>query len=328
METINQKNQAYKKSKTPFRKDFYLTDGGLETTLVFKRNVVLNHFAAFELITTDEGIEELKNYFTPYLDLAAKLGLSFIADTPTWRANPDWAYKLGYSNNELDVINKNSVKLIRSITEKHKIAPSNILISGTVGPRGDGYIIGQAMTIAEAESYHFNQIMSLALADVDIVTAFTINYSEEAVGIVRAAKALRIPVVISFTLETDGRLPSGEPLRSAISKVDEHTNGYAEHFMINCVHPQHFSRILEEDGEWKNRIQAIRANASTKSHAELDESEFLDTGDKCLLANKYLAIKKILPNLKIVGGCCGTDHNHIEKILEAFIKNEPIDCNN
>ncbi|MGD8428008.1 MAG: homocysteine S-methyltransferase family protein [Balneolaceae bacterium] len=327
MKNENRKNQISEQNRDPFRRNFYLTDGGFETTLVFKEGITLNHFAAFELITSDTGRDLLKHYFTPYLDLAVKFGLPFIADTPTWRANPDWAYKLGYSNAELDAINKNSVKLIRSITEEHDIAPVDILISGTLGPRGDGYLPGQTMTVTEAESYHFNQIMSLAVADADFVTAFTINYSEEAIGIVRAAKTLRIPVIISFTLETDGNLPSGESLGSAITKVDEVTDGYAAHFMINCAHPKHFTKTLQKAGNWKNRLQAIRANASAKSHAELDQSLTLDSGDKCMLANEYLEIERILPNLKVAGGCCGTDHNHIAKICEVLSNKEPLNCN-
>lgn len=313
-------------TKNIFKHPFYLTDGGLETTLVFHRGIELNHFASFELLNDGQGRKVLRDCYLPYMDVAVKYNYSFVFETPTWRANPDWAYKLGYSTEELNAINRNAIQWGRSVIREHSIKAEKVLVSGNIGPRGDGYRVENAMTPAEAKTYHRSQVKSFALADADVVSAFTLNYTDEAIGIVMAAKEFNIPVVISFTVETDGNLPDGETLKEAIEKTDEATNGYATFFMINCAHPEHFSHVFGEKGGWVDRIGAIRANASIKSHAELDESETLDTGDKCLLAAGYHQLKHMLPNLCVVGGCCGTDHTHIEKICEVLYHDSPEVC--
>lgn len=302
-----------------FQNGFYLADGGLETTLIYHQGLELKHFAAFELITDEQGREEMAKYYMPYLDLAEKEGLNFILETPTWRANPDWAYKLGYSNDELNAINRNAVTFLRSLMASHAIDPSRVVLSGCVGPRGDGYIAGDTMTPEEAKAYHFEQIQAFALADADITSAITMTYSDEALGIALAAKELHIPAVISFTVETDGRLPSGESLKSAIKKVETGSDRYPEHYMINCAHPEHFLHVLEQEGDWKSRIRGIRANASTKSHAELDASDSLDTGNKTRLTEGYRKLHSLLPNLKVLGGCCGTDHTHLQMICKGIV---------
>ena len=322
-----QKNNSHSNQKDGIFGNFnYLTDAGLESFLVFHRGVELNHFAAFELLNDEKGLQELRDYYVHYLDLAVQYDYHFVAETPTWRANPDWGFKLGYSQKELDSINRNSVRFMRSLVNEHPISSEKALISGNIGPRGDGYVVDSKMTPAESKAYHSKQINTLALADADCVSAFTLNYSEEAIGIIQAAKEVNIPVVISFTTETDGKLPSGESLKDAIEKTDHATDGFTEFFMINCAHPEHFKHVFDENTDWMKRIGAIRANASLKSHAELDESDTLDSGDQCRLANGYLELKQLLPNLQVIGGCCGTDHSHMAKVCEVLFKNEPEVC--
>jgi homocysteine S-methyltransferase len=126
-------------------------------------------------------------------------------------------------------------------------------------------------------------------------------------------------VVISFTVETDGRLPSGQALHQAIKQVDAETAGAAAYFMVNCAHPTHFADALEDVGPSVDRIRGLRANASAKSHAELDEAEELDEGDPVELAQHYLDLAPQLRNLTVVGGCCGTDHRHIAAICAAWV---------
>lgn len=310
-------------NRNVFKHKFYLTDGGLETTLFFHRGIELNHFAAFELLNDEAGRKELTDYFLPYLDVAVKYNYPFVFETPTWRANPDWAYKLGYSADELNAINRGAIKFARALLRNHPIGTEKVLISGNIGPRGDGYRVENAMTPAEAKTYHGEQIKAFTMADADLVSAFTLNYTDEAIGIVLAAKEFNIPVVISFTVETDGKLPSGEALKEAIEKTDAATNSYPTFYMINCAHPEHFIHVFKEKGSWISRIEAIRANASIKSHAELDESDMLDTGDKYLLTTGYYELKQLLPNLRVIGGCCGTDHSHIAQICEVLYHDSP-----
>jgi S-methylmethionine-dependent homocysteine/selenocysteine methylase len=293
-----------------------LTDGGLETSLIFNQGFELNHFAAFELLNSENGRAALNEYYRPYLKLADKYRAGFILETPTWRANQDWGAKLGYNREQLSSVNKDSVYFLRELAASLEFDENKLILSGSMGPRGDGYQVALCMSPEEAKRYHLEQIQSFALADVDVVSAITLNYTDEAIGIVEAARSFGIPVVISFTVETDGRLPNGEQLSEAIVRTDTSTDDYTSYYMVNCAHPQHFKHLFEDDRSWKYRIKGIRANASTMSHQELDECETLDAGDKQQLAMEYGAISDLLPELRVIGGCCGTDHSHIESICK------------
>ena len=229
---------------------------------------------------------------------------------------------MGYTKSQLFDINKNSVSFLRNLVTESGNDHDRLLYSGNIGPRGDGYAHNTYMTASEAKDYHLPQIQALALGDVDVITAITINYVEEAIGITEAARSLGVPVVISFTTETDGNLPSGEYLSEAISKVDLLTEDYVSYYMINCAHPEHFIHLFDEDRSWKHRIQGIRANASNKSHQELDECTTLDAGDKYSLSRDYIALRELLPALRIIGGCCGTDHTHLEEICNLLFLEE------
>ena len=221
---------------------------------------------------TTGGRDELRAYFAPYLALARERGVGFVLDTATWRANPDWARRLGYSLDDLDAANRSAVALAEEIRAAGEAEGTPVVINGVVGPRGDGYDPGTQMSADEAEAYHARQVATFADSAVDMVTAVTMTSAEEAVGMARAARAHDVPAVISFTLETDGRLPDGRPLPAAIERVDAETGGSVAYFMINCAHPSHFAGALDEDGAWRERIGGLRANASAKSHAELDEA--------------------------------------------------------
>lgn len=298
----------------------FMTDGGLETTLIFIQGIDLPHFASFGLLQNEEGIQILNEYYLDYLEISKQICSGFILEAPTWRANPDWAMKLGYSLESLDQINRTAIQELEKIRNNHENKDFRISISGCIGPRGDGYSTENQMNIKMAEEYHSFQIKILADTNADLVSAMTMNYNDEAIGIVNAAKMNNIPVVISYTVETDGKLPSGESLGEAITSLDKITNNYVSYFMINCAHPHHFSGVLQPNSNWARRIKGIRANASIKSHAELDESETLDEGNKEELAKGYQNLKSLLPNLTIIGGCCGTDHTHMEKICEAWFE--------
>jgi len=298
----------------------FLTDGGLETTLVFHNQLDLPCFAAFDLLREDAGVEILRRYFDPYIEEAKRHGAGFILEAPTWRANPDWAAKLGYDEVSLADANRRSVGLLLEIREAHETRQSPFVISGNVGPRGDGYRVDDRMSVAEARDYHAAQVDTFARTDADMVAGFTMTHVEEAAGILLAARAADMPAVISYTLETDGRLPSGDTLSDAIERTDALTNGHAAYYMINCAHPQHFIDVLKDDGSWRRRIRGVRANASTRSHAELDESTDLDAGDPQRLAEEYGRLRELLPMLNIFGGCCGTDHRHLAAIADACLE--------
>ena len=253
-----------------------------------------------------------------YLEISKEKCGGFILESPTYRASPDWALKIGYSLDSIEAVNRTAVQELEKIRIDHESENFKIAISVCIGPRGDGYSPGNKMTIEMAEKYHSFQIKTAADTNADLISALTMNYNEEAIGIVNAAKKYNIPAVISFTVETDGKLPSGESLEDAITILDKKTDSYVSYFMINCAHPDHFTNILDPHSKWSNRIKGIRANASNKSHAELDESETLDMGDKKQLARKYQYLRSLLPNLSVIGGCCGTDHTHLGEICEVW----------
>ncbi|MDT5014477.1 MAG: homocysteine S-methyltransferase [Mycobacterium sp.] len=301
-------------------KGLFVTDGGLETELVFHDGIDLPCFAAFPLLDDPDRRARLRRYYDGYLDIARNFGAGFIVETPTWRANPDWAAQLGYSPEQLDAANRSAVALAEDVRAAATADGITAVVSGCVGPRGDGYDPGEAMTPEEAERYHAGQIGTFANTTADQVTAITMTNAEEAIGIVRAAAAAGIPAAISFTVETDGRLPTGQPLREAIEQVDAATESGAAYFMVNCAHPTHFADVLEQDGPWQ-RLVGLRANASQKSHAELDEAAELDEGDPTDLGARHVTLRDRLPAVTVLGGCCGTDARHVAAICSAWSAN-------
>ena len=307
----------YRNSLPQLGGQLFITDGGLETTLIFHDGFELPYFAAFDLLNNPQGYRVIRRYYQRYAEIARQRQQGFILESPTWRASPDWAEKLGYTASMLTEINRRSIDLLAQVRNDYETALTPMVISGCVGPRGDGYDPGRIMTADQAEQYHRAQIAAFGTTEVDLITAITMTNIPEAIGIVRAAQAEQMPVVISFTTETDGRLPTGQTLAEAIETVDRETGNAPVYYMINCAHPQHFDQALNEEADWLARIGGIRANASTKSHAELDEAEELDSGNPAELGQQYRTLRQMLPNLTVVGGCCGTDHRHIEAISAA-----------
>ena len=300
--------------------DLFLTDGGLETTLIFHDGLELPSFAAFVLLASDAGTDALRGYFRRHASVARERGLGFVLESPTWRANPDWAARLGWSPEALDEANRNAVALMHELRAELAAPGAPMVVSGCIGPRGDGYDPGRAMSYDEAQGYHGRQIGVLAGAGVDLVTAITMTNVPEAVGVARAARAAGVPSAISFTVETDGRLPSGATLREAIADVDTATGASPAYYMVNCAHPTHFAAELAAGAAWARRIRGLRANASCLSHAELDNATELDSGDPVDLARRYADLLRRQPQITVLGGCCGTDHRHIEEMATTCIR--------
>jgi homocysteine S-methyltransferase len=295
----------------------FLTDGGLETTLIFHEGVELQHFASFDLLRTVAGAARIRDYYERYIAIAKRNGTGFVLEGATWRANPDWAEKLGYSRAELAVANRAAVDLMVGLRDAHESEQMPIVISANIGPRGDGYKIGNAMTAAEAEDYHGWQVSIFRDTEADLISAFTINYAEEGIGVARACRKGGIPSVISFTVETDGRLASGQTIRDAIEQTDRETGNAPAYYMLNCAHPTHFADALRKGEAWTARLRGLRANASMRSHAELDAAPDLDIGDPADLGCRYHALRRQFGHFCVLGGCCGTDHRHVEQISLA-----------
>ncbi|WP_111494162.1 homocysteine S-methyltransferase family protein [Marinobacter bohaiensis] len=299
--------------------DVFLTDGGIETTLIFHDGLELPCFAAFDLLQSPQGKAALRRYFETYAALARKYDVGCILESATWRASSDWGDRLGYSAEQLAEANSQAIALLYEVRQTYETRQTPIVISGCVGPRGDGYSPDAFMTDSEAKTYHLPQITVFRDAGADLVTGITMTHTGEAIGIARGAMAVGMPVVLSFTVETDGKLPSGKPLGEAIEEVDEATGNGPIYYMINCAHPTHFMTTLETGGGWRSRLRGLRANASAKSHAELDEATALDEGHPEELARQYSDVRRLLPNLNVFGGCCGTDQRHVEAICRAVL---------
>jgi S-methylmethionine-dependent homocysteine/selenocysteine methylase len=299
--------------------DLYLTDGGIETVLIFHEGLDLPEFAAFDLLKDEQGTEQLRSYYAPYVALARERGLGFVLESPTWRGNPRWASAIGYDGEQLDRLNRKAIALLEEIRDEQGPGGPPIVISGCVGPHDDGYDPVELLTAEAAQEYHSTQIATFADTAADMVTAITMTYVEEGIGVARAAAEAGLPAAISFTVETDGRLPSGQALGEAIEQVDRETGGSPSYYMINCAHPTHFASVLEQGGDWRERVRGLRANASTCSHAELDEADELDEGDPADLGARYGRLRRRLPRLNVLGGCCGTDHRHIAEIRDAWL---------
>jgi S-methylmethionine-dependent homocysteine/selenocysteine methylase len=294
-----------------------LTDSGLETWLLFHKGIDLPDFASFPLLEDDGGRAALAEYFLDHLRVADQAGTGIVLETPTWRASADWGGRLGYDAAALDRANRGSVALLRELGAE--VPGVDLSVSGNFGPRGDGYDPAELLAPDDAEAYHRAQAASFAAEGADRLTMLTCTHVGEGIGFVRAAAATGLPVTLSFTVETDGRLPSGQPLAEAIEEVDAATDGVVASFGLNCAHPDHFDAVLDPSSPAIGRLGLLRSNASRMSHAELDEAEELDDGDPEELGGQYAALIERLPNLQVLGGCCGTDVRHVHAIAAACV---------
>ena len=312
---MHTKTQALRKE---FGTEVFLTDGGLETVMVFLEGLELPQFASFTLLDSDEGRDALTRYYTAFLDGAAAQRAGFVLDTATWRASAGWGQVMGIDPDRMDAINREAVEFVKSLRSDRVGNGQTIMINGVIGPHGDAYAPDQVLSAKAAQDYHQRQVAVLAGAGVDMISAMTISSTGEGIGIGRAAQAVGVPVALSFTVETDGRLISGMSLADAIHRTDDATDGAPIWYGINCAHPDHFRHILT--GDWVARIGSVRANASRLSHAELDEAAELDAGDPAELAREYHHLLHVLPGLHVVGGCCGTDLRHVAAIGRSCLQ--------
>ncbi len=299
--------------------EVFLTDGGIETSLIFRDGIELPEFAAFVLLADETGRDALRRYWRPYIDTARAARTGFVLEAPTWRASPDWGARLGRSTADLAAANAAAIDLLVELREAFTPDDGPAVISGCLGPRSDGYSPSELMSTDEARRYHAVQIGQLADTEADLVTGMTLTHSAEAIGLTRAAVDAGLPVVVSFTVETDGALPSGESLGDAVRAVDDATDAAPAYFMVNCAHPTHFSDALHAGNGWVSRIRGMRANASRASHAELDAAEGLDAGDPVDLGRRYAELRESFGQLTVLGGCCGTDHRHVAAIRDACV---------
>ena len=297
----------------------FLTDGGFETWLFFQKGFEAPQFAAIVLMDDDEARQAMRSYFDGFLTMAASARTGFVLDTNTWRGCTRWGPELNKSASEMLRLTMDAVSFAKEVRADWHSRVSPILLNGVVGPAGDGYAPSEVPEAGPARNIHQPQIDCLARAGVDMVSAITMTNTSEAIGITQAAIDVDLPVVVSFTVETDGRLPTGEPLGEAIDRVDAATGSAPIYYMVNCAHPDHFLDAIETGADWVGRIGGVRANASRLSHAELDVAESLDDGDPEEFGALHSELVDLLPNLRVVGGCCGTDHRHVGCVSKRLL---------
>ena len=295
----------------------WVTDGGLETDLIFHRGIDLPDFASFPLLDHAEGRAVLEDYYRGYVAVAARAGAGLLLETPTWRANTDWGARLGYDAEALRRINRDAVTHLRSLAGEVADDVADVRVVGVVGPRGDGYVAGD-LAADDYADYHRPQLAAFAEAGADLATAYTLTTVAEATGVVRAALDVGLPVAVSFTVETDGRLPGGTALGEAVEALDAATGAGAVHLLVNCAHPDHVAPGVDATAPWAQRIAGLRVNSSRQSHAELDDAEELDEGDLSDLVRTTRGLAAALPDVRIVGGCCGTDSRHVAAMWDGW----------
>lgn len=295
----------------------FVTDGGLETDLIFHHGVDLPDFAAYPLLDAPGGRALLAGYYDAYAEIAERAGAGLVLETPTWRANPDWGARRGDDDAALARVDREAVTCLRELATGYAERVDRVIVCGMVGPRGDGYRPGVPVVPAEARDYHAPQVAALADAGADVVAAYTLTDPGEAIGVVAAAREHAVPVAVSFTVETDGRLPGGTTLTEAVERVDATTDGGPDYYLVNCAHPRHVlaglpDRDLDarERAAW-DRVVGLRPNASTQSHAELDEAQTLDEGDVADLVARTGELAERVGPFAVLGGCCGTDARHV-----------------
>ncbi|WP_337660109.1 homocysteine S-methyltransferase family protein [Anderseniella sp. Alg231-50] len=297
----------------------FLTEGGIETHMQYKKGHELRNFCLFELINDEHAMADLRAYHVNLIEVALKHKVGAVLDGLHYRTSRDWGEKLGYSAEALTDIVVRGIRFYQDLAREYETADSPMPVSGVVGPRGDAYDIGRIMEADEAEDYHSEQIATMKQAGADLVTALTFSQVDEAIGVTRAAQDHDMPVVVSFALNKDGHLKSGTALGEAIRSVDRATGDGPRYYMVNCTHPVDFAAAFEAPGPWVKRIYGLRPNASSLDHGTLCQLGHLEEGNPVELGQQMADMARRFSHINVWGGCCGTDHVHIDEIAKAVI---------
>ena len=297
---------------------FFLTDGGIETEIMYKWGFELPHFAMYPLLDNPDAMAAMRGMYRRYLDVAARHRLSALMGGLDYRASSDWGALLGYSREALAEANFRSIAFLRELADEYVADIPQILIAGYIGPRGDAYRINRTITAAEAEDYHAVQLATLKAADVDLAWALTFNNTPEAIGVARAAARIGVPLAISFTLNSASRLSSGPSLAQAVETVEAETGGTPAFYSLNCSHPVEFEPALTA-GDWIGRVRGFRPNASKMDKIALCKLGHLEEGDPVELGRLMGALARRYPHMDVWGGCCGTGDVHLDQIAREVV---------
>ncbi len=291
----------------------WLTEGGIETEIMYKWGHDMPHFAMFPLLERAAAAADIRGMYRRYLDVAARHGFAALIGGFDYRASPDWGALLGYSDEGLAEANLRSIDFLRGLAREYRDGLPDARIAGYVGPRGDAYSLNRTITEDEAAEYHAVQLATLKRAGVDLAWAVTFNNPAEARGVVRAAREIGVPLALSFSLTSSSRLASGQTLAEAVQSVDAASDGYPAFYALNCSHPLEFEPALTP-GAWQDRLRCIRPNAARIDKIALCKLGHLEEGDPHELGRQMADVARRFPQMDIWGGCCGTCESHLEEI--------------
>jgi homocysteine S-methyltransferase len=297
----------------------FLTEGGIETELMYKWRFELPHVAVFPLLDNPDAVAVMRGIYRRSLDVAAAHGMSAMLTGLDYRASPDWGGLPGYSQEALVEANHQAIDFLRELAREYNDDLPRVLVGGIIGPRGDAYELNRTITADAAEDYHATQLTTLKQADVDFAAAMTFNNIPEAIGVARAATTIGVPLVISLTVDSTSRLKSGPTVAEAVETIDAETDGAPACYMLNCSHPVEFEPGLT-DGDWIRRLRGFRPNASKMEKIALCQIGHLEEGDPVELGRLMGDLARRYPHMDIWGGCCGTGTVHLGEIAKNVCK--------
>lgn len=319
----NKNNSGFIKMLTSFEKCFHenkfiLMEGALGERLKREYGIYSNSIIALaEHIYDTESCRILLSLFQQYINIAEKYSLPIMITTPTRRANEERIFNSSFKDK--NVIQDNVEKLFDLKSKSN----AQVFVGGLMGCKGNAYSTKEVLSIDQAVEFHSWQADLFAKANVDFLFAGIMPALPEAIGIAKAMEQTNIPYIISFMIRKDGKLLDGTTINDAISAIDSTTTRNPLCYMTNCVHPDvlhcALSHNFNETETVKIRFMGIQANTSSLSPEELDNSCELKSSDCNALADSMIKLYNDF-DLKIFGGCCGTDNTHIEEIAKRLLK--------
>jgi S-methylmethionine-dependent homocysteine/selenocysteine methylase len=294
-----------------------LTDGGIETRIMFETGITLPPYVQVTgLVKDPAGGPVLCRIYESYIAAARSFGLPVVIGTPTFRASMNFVLQAGLDGTgAVRRLNADAAAMHREIRAQSDHRP--IYIAGVIGPSGDAYRPEESLSAEEAREYHSLQAGTLAQSGVDFLYAPTFPAVEEALGAAMAMGATGLPHVVSFVLERNGRVLDGTPLHAAIERIDAAASPAPLFYSISCVHPSIAATALRDEAVFSNlvarRLNEFKANSSPLSPEELVQLDHPEGDDPDLFAAEMWKIHEDF-GLRVLGGCCGTDDRHIRAL--------------
>lgn len=300
-----------------------ITDGGIETRIMFETNLSMDpELQVAALVPDPDGAAALRSIYESYIKAAGEFGLPIVIGTPTFRASLNFARRAGHGGEEsVRELNVGAVRLLRQLREDSDHRP--IFIAGVIGPSGDAYTPGDALGAPEAAAYHRLQTEVLAEEGVEFLFAPTFPAVDEALGVAMAMGRSGLPYVVSFVLDTAGRVLDGTPLTAAIERIDNEALPPPLYYSISCVYPDVAARALEDAARDSKtlvgRIAELKANGSPLGTDELVRLDHIEATPPEPFAELLWSLHESHPVLRVIGGCCGTDDRHIRALAERMV---------